>query len=106
MSWALQQGFHKENILTEDVKQEWMRWAESNRQTIENKEDVHDTIGVLALDRAGRLAAGTSTSGWKFKWPGRVGDSPLIGSGLYCDGTVGGAVATGDGEEVRTYLSI
>lgn len=41
---------------------------------------------------------------WKFKHPGRVGDSPLIGGGLYCDGTVGGAVATGDGEEVLVSL--
>lgn len=44
---------------------------------------------------------GTSTSGWRFKHPGRVGDSPLIGSGLYADSSVGAAVATGDGEEVR-----
>jgi len=53
---------------------------------------------VICLDHDGHLAAGTSTSGWKFKIPGRVGDSPLIGSGLYCDGLYGAAVATGDGE--------
>jgi N4-(beta-N-acetylglucosaminyl)-L-asparaginase len=63
-------------------------------------EESHDTVGVICLDAQGRLACGTSTSGWKFKHPGRVGDSPLVGSGLYCDGRYGAAVATGDGEEV------
>lgn len=70
-------------------------------QVVEEDNSSHDTIGVICLDHDGHLAAGTSTSGWKFKIPGRVGDSPLIGSGLYCDGLYGAAVATGDGEEVR-----
>ncbi len=48
------------------------------------------------------MIATICTKRWKFKWPGRVGDSPVIGSGLYCDGQVGAAVATGDGEEVGT----
>jgi len=58
----------------------------------------HDTVGVLALDHAGSLAAACSTSGMAFKLPGRVGDSPIIGHGLYCEQTIGAAVATGTGE--------
>jgi N4-(beta-N-acetylglucosaminyl)-L-asparaginase len=68
--------------------------------------DCHDTVGVICLDAEGRLACGTSTSGWAYKHPGRVGDSPVVGAGLYCDGRVGAAVATGDGEEIlRVCLS-
>lgn len=61
-------------------------------------ETIHSprTLSFLRLD-----APGTSTSGWRFKLPGRVGDSPVVGSGLYADSGVGAAVATGDGEEVR-----
>lgn len=58
----------------------------------------HDTVGVLALDRYGSLASACSTSGMAFKMPGRVGDSPIIGHGLYADPGVGAAVATGTGE--------
>lgn len=58
----------------------------------------HDTIGCLALDAKGVLAGGCSTSGTPFKTPGRVGDSPIIGHGLYVDPEVGGATATGTGE--------
>lgn len=60
----------------------------------------HDTVCVLALDDAGRMAAGTSTSGLFLKEPGRVGDSPVIGSGFYCDARYGGAAATGLGEDI------
>lgn len=96
--WAFENGFHAEKILTDPVRDEWLEWKKTYEMAA--KEDSHDTIGFICLDQNGKLAAGTSTSGWKFKWPGRVGDSPVIGSGLYCDGTVGAAVATGDGEEV------
>lgn len=61
----------------------------------------HDTIGLICLDARGHLCCGASTSGWKFKHPGRVGDSALPGSGLYCDGNVGACVCTGDGEELQ-----
>jgi isoaspartyl peptidase/L-asparaginase-like protein (Ntn-hydrolase superfamily) len=60
--------------------------------------DIHDTIGVLARDHTGQIAAGCSTSGLAFKLHGRVGDSPIVGHGLYVDPAVGGAVATGHGE--------
>src|SRR5206468_886329 len=64
------------------------------------REANHDTIGVLAIDAAGTLAGGCTTSGLRFKLPGRVGDSPIIGHGLYVDPAAGAAVATGHGELV------
>jgi isoaspartyl peptidase/L-asparaginase-like protein (Ntn-hydrolase superfamily) len=66
----------------------------------EERETPHDTVGVLAIDRAGALAGACSTSGLPFKLAGRVGDSPIIGHGLYVDPEAGGAVATGTGEMV------
>jgi len=107
MKWAIDNGFSfDEKVLTIDSKREWMAWKYENERHINDKEDMHDTIGLICLDKNGKLCAGTSTSGWKFKHPGRVGDSPLVGSGLYCDGKVGAAVATGDGEEImRLCLS-
>ena len=66
----------------------------------------HDTIGVVALDETGKMVAATSTSGASMKIPGRVGDSPIIGSGFYVESGVGGAVATGLGEDImRTCCS-
>lgn len=62
------------------------------------RKNTHDTVGVLAIDANGVIAGACSTSGWAFKLPGRVGDSPIIGAGLYVDPTVGAAVATGMGE--------
>lgn len=120
--WAQECGFTKDSgVLTEPSKQEWLAWKQqqtqpeklnvhndsSGRSSLQIEVDNgHDTVGVICLDSEGHLCAGTSTSGWKFKHPGRVGDSPLIGSGLYCDGQVGAAVATGDGEEImRCCLS-
>jgi N4-(beta-N-acetylglucosaminyl)-L-asparaginase len=61
LEWALRNGFKPQSILTEEVKREWAIWKE--QQVIENKEEVHDTIGLICLDEAGNLAAGTSTSG-------------------------------------------
>ncbi|XP_050678975.1 N(4)-(Beta-N-acetylglucosaminyl)-L-asparaginase-like [Leptidea sinapis] len=64
----------------------------------------HDTIGMVAIDKSGHMAAGTSTNGAKFKIPGRVGDSPIPGSGAYVDANVGGATATGDGDVMLRFL--
>ncbi len=58
----------------------------------------HDTIGMIALDTNGSIACGTSTNGVTYKIPGRVGDSPIMGAGAYCETGVGGAAATGDGD--------
>ncbi|XP_050443621.1 N(4)-(Beta-N-acetylglucosaminyl)-L-asparaginase-like [Adelges cooleyi] len=64
----------------------------------------HDTIGVVAIDKEGNIAAGTSTNGAKFKIPGRVGDSPIPGSGAYAMNTIGAAAATGDGDILMRFL--
>lgn len=63
----------------------------------------HDTIGIIVLDSKGHMAAGVSTSGSSFKHPGRVGDSPLPGSGLYADDEIGAAAATGDGDKMMRF---
>ncbi|XP_070769621.1 N(4)-(beta-N-acetylglucosaminyl)-L-asparaginase isoform X1 [Enoplosus armatus] len=64
----------------------------------------HDTIGMIALDRDGHMAAGTSTNGLTHKVPGRVGDSPIVGAGAYADSSAGGASATGDGDVMMRFL--
>ena len=87
-------------LLTEASKRAWEQWQiESNYAPVINIEN-HDTIGLLALDDQGRLAGGCTTSGVAYKMHGRVGDSPIIGAGLYVDGAAGGATATGLGEAV------
>ncbi|XP_036407227.1 N(4)-(beta-N-acetylglucosaminyl)-L-asparaginase [Megalops cyprinoides] len=65
---------------------------------------AHDTIGMVVIDQAGRVAAGTSTNGARHKVPGRVGDSPIAGAGAYADSTAGGAAATGDGDVMMRFL--
>lgn len=98
--FAYQQGFSKENLLTEKSKKEWLQWKkESKYETIINIEN-HDTIGMLAIDKHGDISGACTTSGMAYKVGGRVGDSPIIGSGLFIDNEVGGATATGVGEEV------
>nr|CAD7407238.1 unnamed protein product [Timema poppensis] len=67
-------------------------------------EGNHDTIGMVAIDNRGKIAAGTSTNGASHKIPGRVGDSPIPGAGAYADGEVGAAAATGDGDVMMRFL--
>ena len=87
-------------LLTESAKSNWEKWKkEGNYKPVINIEN-HDTIGVLCLDNQGNISGVCSTSGLAYKMKGRIGDSPIIGSGLFVDNTVGGAVATGMGEEV------
>lgn len=93
-------GFAKTNMLTEAAKQAWQKRVNEVRDKKLTAYDGHDTVGVVALDSAGSMAAGTSTSGLFMKKPGRVGDSPLVGSGLYVDSEIGGATATGLGEDI------
>lgn len=93
--FALDHGFQEQDLLTEDA---W-KWFEGFRRT-GIKGDFFDTIGVVALDAHGDLAAICTTSGLSGKLPGRVGDSPLIGAGLYADNEVGAASATGVGEDI------
>ena len=93
-------GFKKENLLTESSKKAWEKWKEtSDYKPVINIEN-HDTIGMLAIDHNGDISGACTTSGLSYKMAGRVGDSPIIGSGLFIDNEVGGATATGMGEEV------
>ncbi len=98
--FAVSQGFKRENLLTEETKKAWEEWkVHSEYQPIINIEN-HDTIGMLAIDKRGNLSGGCTTSGLAYKMHGRVGDSPIIGAGLFVDNEVGAATATGVGEEV------
>jgi len=98
--FAYESGFKKENLLTESSKKAWEEWKiNSEYKPIINIEN-HDTIGMLAVDKNGDICGGCTTSGLAYKMAGRVGDSPIIGAGLFVDNEIGGAVATGLGEEV------
>ncbi|RPD95853.1 glycosylasparaginase [Aureibaculum marinum] len=98
--FAYEKGFKKENLLTESSKKAWEEWkVKSEYKPIINIEN-HDTIGMLTVDKNGDICGGCTTSGLAYKMAGRVGDSPIIGAGLFVDNEVGGAVATGLGEEV------
>lgn len=98
--FALEQGFKIENLLTEKAEKKWREWLKaSDYRPVINIEN-HDTIGMLALDEHGNLSGACTTSGLAYKMRGRVGDSPIIGAGLYVDNEVGGATATGVGEAV------
>jgi N4-(beta-N-acetylglucosaminyl)-L-asparaginase len=96
--FAIQQGFPLETLLTPESVALWEKRRPPAKQP--PAKDNHDTVTVLALDRKGSLGGVCTTSGLAHKLPGRVGDSPLIGSGLYVDNTAGAAGATGVGEEI------
>jgi N4-(beta-N-acetylglucosaminyl)-L-asparaginase len=118
LQFALSQGFKKENLLTPSSEKAWKEWLKKSEYkpqiNIENELyhkstsfvpmpggiDNHDTIGLLAIDGNGNISGGCSTSGMAFKLRGRVGDSPVIGAGLFVDNEVGAATSTGVGEEV------
>lgn len=100
--FALQQGFATTDLLTADRREAWEAWRRSQAPPPGLKES-HDTIALVGRGADGALAGGCSTSGWGYKLPGRVGDSPIIGGGLYVDGSVGAAGATGLGENVMRY---
>jgi len=98
--FALEQGFPSENLLTPEAQEAWEKWKlKANYQPIINWEN-HDTIGMVAMDAEGNLSGACTTSGLAFKMQGRVGDSPIIGAGLYVDNEIGAAVCTGMGEEI------
>ncbi len=98
--FAYEQGFPKEDLLTARSRQEWEEWKKTSQyKPIINIEN-HDTIGMLAIDSKGDISGACTTSGMAYKIAGRVGDSPIIGAGLFVDNEVGGATATGVGEEV------
>lgn len=107
--FAVEQGFTKQRLLTPQAEQAWREWRaraeykpeiNAERRQRPGDRDNHDTIGMLAIDRHGRLAGACTTSGMAWKLHGRVGDSPIIGAGLYVDNDVGAATASGVGEEM------
>jgi len=100
LDFALSQGFEKTDLLTEESKNDWREWKKEAEYNPEVNVENHDTIGMLALDKQGNLSGACTTSGTAWKMHGRVGDSPLIGSGLFVDNAVGAAAGTGVGEEV------
>lgn len=93
-------GFPREDLLTEESRERWRKWRSglSGENCRLVPQEVHDTIGMVAIDARGDLAGACTTSGRAFKMHGRVGDSPLIGAGMYVDNEVGAAAATGRGE--------
>lgn len=100
LQFALANGFKKEKLLTKESEQAWKEWLKEGKyKPIANIEN-HDTIGILALDEKGNLSGACTTSGMAYKMRGRVGDSPIIGAGLYVDNEIGAATSTGVGEEV------
>lgn len=99
--FAVSQGFAVQELLTQASRAAWESWK--TQQSSRASSDNHDTIAMVGLDADGNLAGGCSTSGLAYKLPGRVGDSPLIGDGLYVDNEVGAAGATGVGENVLRY---
>lgn len=104
LQFALEQGFQKEDLLTEKAEKRWKEWLkESEYKPVINVEN-HDTIGLLALDKKGDISGACTTSGLSWKMHGRVGDSPVIGAGMYVDNEVGGCCATGVGEAVLKTL--
>ncbi len=107
--FAVQQGFERRKLLTPEAEKAWREWLKTAQYTPEiNAErrsrpgdsSNHDTLGMLAIDAQGRLAGACTTSGMAWKMHGRVGDSPIIGAGLYADNEVGAATASGVGEEM------
>jgi N4-(beta-N-acetylglucosaminyl)-L-asparaginase len=108
--FAIEQGIKPEKLLTEESRKAWKEWLKKaqyspimnieNKQSRQGSKYNHDTIGMLALDANGNIGGACTTSGMAFKMHGRLGDSPIIGAGLYVDNEVGGATSTGVGEEV------
>ena len=104
--FAIAMGFKPQNLLTEKSRQDWLRWKarlNPNDAWLDHDDDVKikfttGTINMNAVNAAGDLSSVTTTSGMAWKVPGRVGDSPIIGAGQYCDNTVGAAGSTGRGE--------
>ncbi len=117
LQFALENGFKKQNLLTPESEKAWKKWLKTAKYepsiNIENKQYNkaaptklpgnqynHDTIGMLAIDAKGNISGACTTSGMAYKMRGRVGDSPIVGAGLFIDNEIGGATASGVGEEV------
>jgi isoaspartyl peptidase/L-asparaginase-like protein (Ntn-hydrolase superfamily) len=98
--YAHKNGFERRNMLTERARKLWEKRVKEIREKNLSPYDGHDTVGMVSVDSKGQMASATSTSGLFMKKRGRVGDSPLSGSGFYVDSNIGGASATGLGEDL------
>ena len=98
--YARENGFEEMNMLTDYSKEQWKKKKDEMKNEKLNPYDGHDTVGIVSLDQSGRTSVGTSTSGLFMKKHGRIGDSPISGSGFYADSEIGGASATGLGEDI------
>jgi N4-(beta-N-acetylglucosaminyl)-L-asparaginase len=117
LQFALEQGFKKINMLTPQSERAWKEWLKKGKydpaatdsllreagkglDLAPGQQSNHDTIGMVALDSRGNLGGACTTSGMAYKMHGRVGDSPIIGAGLFVDNEIGAATSSGVGEEV------
>ena len=101
--FASENGFEKAKMPLPEVKKDWEKWKKENKDLFKKpiiNHENHDTIGMIAMDTNGDLSGACTTSGWAYKMHGRVGDSPIIGAGLFVDDEVGAATATGLGESI------
>jgi N4-(beta-N-acetylglucosaminyl)-L-asparaginase len=105
LQFAKKMGFKEENLLTDRAREAWLNWRSGLSSNDNWTEPGHDTITMLCLDKKGNLAGACTTSGLAWKIHGRVGDSPIVGAGLYVDNEVGAAGATGVGELVLRTLA-
>ncbi len=105
VQFALAHGFKCQNLLTAKARSAWEKWRRENQRHAEIIDQRnHDTLGLLAMDRQGNICGSCTTSGTAWKYHGRVGDSPIIGAGLFVDNEVGAAAATGKGEAVMKIV--
>lgn len=105
--FALEHGFplcDPDDLITHAAREEWLKLREKLRGAEETVSDRRGTVGAVAMDKNGNLVAGTSTGGTRGKYPGRVGDSPLIGCGCYADAEAGGVSCTGYGEGIMKIV--
>ena len=100
LAFAKAQGFKEEDLLTESTKKQYEEWLVNSEYKPRVNVELHDTIGIIGIDQQGDLSGACTTSGLAYKMAGRVGDSPIIGAGLFVDNEIGSAVATGMGELV------
>lgn len=98
--FAISKGFKEENLLTEESRKDWLKWKEKSKYRPVINIENHDTISMLLIDENKDLFGACTTSGAAWKMHGRVGDSPIIGAGLFLDNEVGAAAATGLGEAI------
>ncbi len=101
--FAIENGFEQAKMPIPEVKKDWQEWKKENKDLFKKptiNHENHDTIGMIAMDSKGNLSGACTTSGWAYKMRGRVGDSPIIGAGLFVDNEVGAATSTGLGEAI------